>query len=221
MNTNTNNRKASRSMSEIVSTHYGVIDETNDIEFIQLSQSPNRLYFDAYPSLTEVDLLIPTVEMIKTNDIINSLANICRFGGHCNGTYTVAQHSVLVAMLVPDEMMREALMHDATETYVGDVIKPFKNVLGEVFEQIENNFLQLIIEKYNLDPLNLIAVKHYDKLVYEAERDMLRFNDPERFNQLCEIAELPAHVWSHDEARTRFANLYHKLFKTTFANEQD
>jgi len=70
-------------------------------------------------------------DSIKLADIAHSLSNLCRFNGHCRRFYSVAQHSVLVARVVRflDGGMvaqRWALLHDAHEAYVGDVIRPIK-----------------------------------------------------------------------------------------------
>lgn len=103
-------------------------------------------------------VLDPRPEDIRVEDIAAHLSRICRFGGALNNTvtvegtldgyyrageapdgamvwnilfetYSVAQHSVLVSRNVPQEFALEALLHDAAEAYVGDVIKPIKLLL--------------------------------------------------------------------------------------------
>lgn len=91
--------------------------------------------------------LDPRPEDIRIQDIAAHLSRICRFGGALRETqesgqdrlgrpknrrvetYSVAQHSVLVSRNVPQEFALEALLHDAAEAYVGDVIKPIKMLL--------------------------------------------------------------------------------------------
>ncbi|SDG31870.1 hypothetical protein SAMN05421827_105120 [Pedobacter terrae] len=116
-----------------------------------------------------VDFNNPKAEMIISEDIAHALSRICRFGGHTLGHYSVAAHSLLVAALAPEGMKLEALMHDAAEAYVGDVIKPLKNLLGEVYESIEHAFESVIIEKYYLDGQLLKEIKKYDRCALEME----------------------------------------------------
>lgn len=77
----------------------------------------------------------PAPEEVKTKDIAHALANICRFNGHTRGFYSVAAHSVHVSRLVPPEFALEALLHDAAEAYVGDMVRPLKRGLP-AFEEV-------------------------------------------------------------------------------------
>lgn len=67
----------------------------------------------------------PRPEDVSILDIAHHLSNICRFGGACSPFYSVAQHSVITSQLAR-KYPRLALMHDATEAYVGDIVRPLK-----------------------------------------------------------------------------------------------
>jgi len=68
--------------------------------------------------------LDPQPEEIDIVDIAHALSLTCRFGGHCKEFYSVAEHSIRVAEIVPKEFQLLALLHDAGEAYTGDVQSP-------------------------------------------------------------------------------------------------
>ncbi|HQP24038.1 MAG TPA: hypothetical protein PLP16_02645, partial [Smithellaceae bacterium] len=74
------------------------------------------------------DLLDPKPEMILVEDIVHSLSLINRFNGAAKFPYSVAQHSLYVAGLLPPELKLQGLLHDAPEAYVGDMVSPLKKI---------------------------------------------------------------------------------------------
>jgi len=75
------------------------------------------------------DLLDPQPEMVCIEDIAHALAHICRYTGHVREFYSVAQHCVLMtnADLPGDPLQR--LLHDSAEAYIGDIARPWKQLL--------------------------------------------------------------------------------------------
>src|SRR5215211_1662406 len=99
----------------------------------------------------------PDPEQIDIGDIARALANVCRFGGHCRSFYSVAQHSVIVSELVEQrggdvEDVFAALMHDATEAYLGDMPHPIKHrsPLGAAFKAAEENLEHAIRDRFSI-----------------------------------------------------------------------
>jgi hypothetical protein len=100
-----------------------------------------------------LDLLEPSPLDVEIADIAHGLARVARWNGQTKGThaFSVAQHSVLVERLVSElapRLSREArlmaLLHDAPEYVVGDLISPFKAAVGINYKALEER-LQMVI----------------------------------------------------------------------------
>lgn len=100
----------------------------------------------------QFDLTSPTAAMISPVDIAHALSNLCRFNGHTRTHYSVAQHSMLVSSLVPEQHKLVALLHDATEAYIGDMTRPLKAIMPG-FRIAEEIIWQAICDRFNLDPV--------------------------------------------------------------------
>jgi len=126
-----------------------------------------------------VDLMRPTADMICVEDISMGLANVCRFGGQIGKHYSVALHSLLVMQLAQPELSRYAIIHDASEAYLGDVVKPLKHIIGEKYALIEDRWMHEICAKYGLCFSHLEAIKRYDGQALQMEHKYLQLGDRE------------------------------------------
>lgn len=95
---------------------------------------PEPAMAQMFPTGTYVDLLNPDPATIHPEDIAHHGGMTCRYGGGVRRFYSVAEHAVLVADLLHHEghsveVQLAGLLHDAAESYVGDVISPLKYAL--------------------------------------------------------------------------------------------
>ncbi|OSZ79307.1 hypothetical protein CAP35_13930 [Chitinophagaceae bacterium IBVUCB1] len=151
-----------------------------------------------------INIWNPQPDTITISDIANALSKICRFGGHINEFYSVAQHSILVAAMCENDIKMEGLMHDASEAFVGDVIKPLKNIIGKSYDEVEDRFMQVIVEKFELNMASMHRVKEYDKAALEIEHRHLQLNDNKPWHMAMIAYKLPFRVLPPAEARVEF-----------------
>ena len=109
-----------------------------------------------------LDLLNPSPLDIEIADIAHGLARVARWNGQTNGAhiFSVAQHTLLVEAVmreqtprVDDRVRLAALLHDAPEYVVGDMISPFKAVLGGDYKAVEQRLLSAIHIRFGLPPV--------------------------------------------------------------------
>jgi len=158
-----------------------------------------------------IDLKNPTTDMIDIKDIANGLSKICRFGGQVTHYYSVAQHSVLVCYLMKEgegKYELEALLHDASETYLGDVVKPLKVMIGNVYKSLEDGFSNIISEKYKLiqSPETESLIKKYDLIALELEHEAFqKGNSVPLLMTMDRLGLYSMHLhWDCNEARIMF-----------------
>lgn len=94
--------------------------------------------------------LDPRAEDIDIRDIAHSLSLLCRYAGHVNRFYSVAEHCILMSQAVSPENALAALLHDATEAYVVDVPRPLKLHLPD-YRRIERQVWLAICGAFDLD----------------------------------------------------------------------
>ena len=125
-----------------------------------------RLYWPEDPRPGDFDI----------KDVAHSLANICRYGGHCHRFYSVCEHSCRVSLAVKylggtSEEQYEALLHDAVEAYIGDVVWPLKrapDMAGYLIIEKRNEIA--FGEQFGLAPKQPGIVKHCDLVLLATEK---------------------------------------------------
>jgi len=179
-----------------------------------------------------LDLIDPSPLDIEIADIAHGLARVARWNGQTSGAhiFSVAQHTLLVEAVMRahtpriDEKLRlAALLHDAPEYVIGDMISPFKAVLGGDYKVVEQRLLSAIHIRFGLPAVlsaNVTAqIKNADRGAAYLEATMLAgFSEAEAKRLFGRDPGLPesAHVdyltpWSAAKAEKRFLARFKSL----------
>lgn len=165
-------------------------------------------------------LLDPKPEDVRIGDIAHALANLCRYTGHTDRFYSVAEHSVRCASYLrkrgysPRAQMA-ALLHDASEAYIGDLSSPLKALVPE-YRQIEGRVVQAVVDALGVDHRNRPEVHMADMQLLCTERHELMTGDrtpwaiidgldPQEYQHTSPLG------WVPDKAYDRFMRAYRRL----------
>ena len=159
--------------------------------------------------------LLPKPEEIHIKDIAFALSNICRFGGHVE-FYSVAEHCCHICDAAPQHLKLLGLLHDATEAFLGDMVRPLKQQMPE-YKRVEDYLWNVIADRFDL-PRSTHTVKDLDNRALLAERNFLMEPGPNTRDWYwdhngtvpldCKIG-----CWSPQLARAQFMKRYEALTK--------
>jgi 5'-deoxynucleotidase YfbR-like HD superfamily hydrolase len=127
-----------------------------------------------------LDLLDPSPNDIEIIDIAHGLARVARWNGQTVGAhaFSVAQHTLLVEEIVrqrapPVRWLLAALLHDAPEYVIGDLISPFKVAIGLDYKAFETRLLEVIYARFGVPsrlPAEVVVeIKNADRLAAYLE----------------------------------------------------
>jgi uncharacterized protein len=179
-----------------------------------------------------LDLLDPSPFDIEIDDIAHGLARVARWNGQTTGPYpfSVAQHSVLVEAIahhrrveLPARTALTVLLHDAAEYVIGDMISPFKAVLGDAYKGVEARILAAVMLRFGLPPVMPPVIKALAKeadaiaAFHEATR-LAGFAPAEAEKFFGKPVMLPARIMvmleptTTEQAQAMFRNRFDALF---------
>jgi uncharacterized protein len=154
----------------------------------------------------------PIADEISILDIAHALSNQCRWTGHTNAFYSVAQHSVAVSLLLEpcDRLLALwGLLHDASEAYLCDIPAPVKkHRLLDGYRELEARVMKAVCERFGLDPEQPHAVHAADKIQQDLEARALLPGGPLWLSP-APVPDLVA--WSPSEAKANFLARYVEL----------
>jgi len=181
-----------------------------------------------------LDLLDPSALDVEIEDIAHGLARVARWNGQTKGAhiFSVAQHALLVEALARAKAPRldakgrlAVLLHDAPEYVIGDMISPFKAVIGDSYKAVEHRLLAAIHLRFGLpaalpDALQSL-IKASDRAAAYLEATRLAgfetaearrfFGPPPKFSAPLERDYLTP--WPAGTAEARFRDRFKKLLR--------
>lgn len=170
-----------------------------------------KKFYPTAPIVADIDIL----------DIAHSLSMQCRYNGHVKEFYSVAEHCVLMSYAVEKshnkELAFEALLHDATEAYVGDMVRPLKIQMPE-FQEAERIIAEAIGERFGAPSSSAMSpeVKDADNRILLDEKAALMGLSPGKW----EVDNLPSlrvyiKAWDPITARNKYLQRFNELAPET------
>jgi len=169
--------------------------------------------------------------LIDIKDIAHAQSNICRFGGHVRQNYSLAQHSVLVSYMCNPEDALDGLLHDSSEAYIADIVRPVKETkLFESYRWLESKLEQDVAKKFGTRYPMPASVKAADMevVVWEAlnlfkpvPEWVSGYLDKHPFELVTKLEKLandtndsafwPFNCWPHHLAKAKFMKRFLEL----------
>lgn len=163
--------------------------------------------------------LDPRAADINIEDVAHGLAMCCRYAGQCAQYYSVAEHCVMVSKHVHPTYAREGLLHDLSEAYLGDMIRPLKHTPEmEPFRKAEAaiEYQASVAFKLNTSQHCASNVKSVDDRILIDEINQLQ-HTPIAYLQRMDTRNITAlgirlKCWSPPRAKRRFMARFAELF---------
>lgn len=145
----------------------------------------------------------PDLDSIKIEDIAHSLSLLCRYNGHVQRFYSVAEHCVLLHDIAPPEMQGWALMHDASEAYLSDIPAPLKGMIRG-YRALEETMMTAICSRFGLAQEMPPWVSVYDKRMVLDEVEQATTSRASMWTDQKIPAGVTLEFWEPERAKREF-----------------
>ena len=154
----------------------------------------------------------PRPHEVFIEDIAHSLSMMCRYAGHCERFYSVAEHSVLLARHVSRQNKLAALLHDASEAYLVDVPRPVKPFLAG-YRDAESLVMDAVCARFGLPTCFQQEVHDADKAILADEMMQNMKPAPVAWDDMPEPLGVKLQYWSPEEAELEFMTEFKWLMR--------
>jgi uncharacterized protein len=160
--------------------------------------------------------LLPEENVYRIEDIAHALSNVCRYGGHTKYHYSVAQHCLAMAALCTDKKSKlYALLHDATEAYLGDIPRPLKNSgFYKEYKLVELAMSNAIYSSFGLSPEVPWIIGHLDHNIVRNEA-MYVFDTEPTWTQEFELLAADPRLFARQDpvvVERKYLELFRSLY---------
>lgn len=154
--------------------------------------------------------LNPKTESIVIEDIAHALSMQCRYSGHCERFYSVAEHSVLLSHVVSKENALWALLHDASEAYLVDIPRPLKPHLEE-YLRFEDALMRKVCERFGLSVDMPEEVRIADRRILSDELEQNMKSPPMEWSGMMPALGVTLVNWAPEDAERAFLKRFEEL----------
>lgn len=152
----------------------------------------------------------PRPEDVDILDIAHALSMLCRYNGHVQRFYSVAEHCVHLSNAVAPEHALWALLHDGTEAYVGDMVRPLKRSMPE-YCAAEDRVEEAIALRFGLRYPKPPEVKIADTGILLNEREALLSAPPRPWSDSGPRLDIIIQAWAPDRAKSEYLARFAEL----------
>lgn len=157
--------------------------------------------------------LDPRADEIDIHDIAHALSMACRYAGHVQRFYSVAEHCVLLcdSFAGRPALQRWALLHDASEAYLVDVPRPLKRHLAG-YADAEARVMAAVCGRYGLPPDMPAPVVEADNRILNDEREQALWPARDHWSIPGGPIGVTLAFWAPAEAEAAFLDRFDRLF---------
>jgi len=153
----------------------------------------------------------PRPEDVCIEDIVHALSMMRRYNGHCKKFYSVAEHSVIMSYHVSTNDALWALLHDASEAYIADIVRPAKRFISG-YKEVETRIMHVVCDAFRLQYDMPEGVHVADNAILSDEMNQIMGPKPQDWALSYPPLGCKIEGWSPKKAERKFIQRFNSLY---------
>ena len=154
----------------------------------------------------------PSPDDVNLVDIAHALSMSCRYNGHVDRFYSVAEHCVLLSYAASPENALWALLHDAAEAYIGDMVRPLKVQMPQ-FRALDDLVTGAIMTRFGLPTTMPDEIRDLDtRILLDEKTELLGSSGEWSTTRGLQPLGVPIHGWEPEVAEPLYRERFEELF---------